>query len=237
MDEARRQAYLDALDITRYVVRGQRSAVTPSNDAAEDQESPQPAVTPASATQPVEALDWPALKEAVAGCSACELHRTRSRTVFGVGDQQADLVIIGEAPGADEDRQGEPFVGRAGQLLNAMLQAIGLSREQVYIANIVKCRPPGNRNPALEEAAACRPFLLQQLTLLQPRVILAVGAVAAHNLLDTDEAVGRLRGRVHAFGAENVPLLVSYHPAYLLRRPEEKAKEWSDLQQLYKLLH
>jgi DNA polymerase len=157
--------------------------------------------------------------------------------VFGVGDQSASLMIIGEAPGADEDRKGEPFVGRAGQLLNAMLQAIGFAREQVYIANIIKCRPPGNRDPHAEEAAACRDYLLRQIELLSPRVILSVGRVSAHNLLGTEEAVGRLRGRVHRFEPGDIPVIVTYHPAYLLRRPEEKAKSWQDLQAAWRLLN
>lgn len=182
-------------------------------------------------------LDWPALKDAVAACQACELHKTRTQTVFGVGDQKAQLLIIGEAPGADEDRQGEPFVGRAGQLLNAMLAAIGLEREQVYIANIIKCRPPGNRDPHVEEAAACQAFLHRQIALIQPRLILSIGRVSAHNLLGTEESVGRLRGRIHRFDPGNIPLIVSYHPAYLLRRPQEKAKAWQDLQAVYRLLH
>jgi DNA polymerase len=181
-------------------------------------------------------LDWPALEETVAGCTACALHATRTQTVFGVGDRQASLLVIGEAPGADEDRQGEPFVGRAGQLLNAMLEAIGFAREQVYIANIVKCRPPGNRDPHADEAAACRPYLMRQIELIQPRLILSVGRVSAHNLLDTDQSLARLRGKTHRFGPQEIPLRVTYHPAYLLRRPMEKAKAWQDLQAAYRLL-
>ena len=146
-------------------------------------------------------------------------------------------MIIGEAPGADEDRQGEPFVGRAGQLLTAMLFAIGLKREDVFIANILKCRPPGNRNPTREEADACRDFLQRQIDLVAPKLILSVGAVSAHNLLGTEDPVGRLRRRVHRYDPGDIPLLVTYHPAYLLRRPEEKAKAWDDLQQAWQLLH
>ncbi|MCG7935710.1 MAG: uracil-DNA glycosylase, partial [Candidatus Thiodiazotropha taylori] len=153
-----------------------------------------------------------------------------SQTVFGVGDEQADLLVIGEAPGADEDRQGEPFVGRAGQLLNAMLLAMGFKREAVFIANIVKCRPPDNRDPAAEEALACQNYLLRQIALIQPKLILSVGRISAQNLLQTDIAVGKLRGRVHTFGETNIPLVVTYHPAYLLRSPEQKSKAWQDLQ-------
>lgn len=184
----------------------------------------------------VESLDWNALQQTVSSCQACALHEGRTQTVFGVGDPQARLMVIGEAPGADEDRQGEPFVGRAGQLLNGMLEAIGFTREQVYIANIIKCRPPGNRDPHADEAAACKGYLLRQIELIDPTLILAVGRVSAHNLLGTEEAVGRLRGRTHQFQPGDVPLIVTYHPAYLLRRPEEKAKAWQDLQAAYKVL-
>jgi DNA polymerase len=138
-------------------------------------------------------------------------------------------MVIGEAPGVDEDRQGEPFVGRAGQLLNAMLSALGLARKDVYIANILKCRPPGNRDPRPEEAAACRPYLSRQIELVVPRVILAVGRISAQNLLGTDVPLGRLRGRIHYLGDGGPPLVVTYHPAYLLRSPEQKAKAWQDL--------
>jgi uracil-DNA glycosylase family 4 len=174
-------------------------------------------------------LDWEQLEEEVRQCTACSLCASRTQAVFGVGDRQAKWLIVGEAPGADEDRQGEPFVGRAGKLLNPMLQAIGLKREQVYIANILKCRPPENRDPAPAEAASCRPFLERQIALIQPRIILAVGRIAAQNLLDTDTQIGKLRGRVHHFGAARIPLVVTYHPAYLLRSPREKRKSWDDL--------
>ena len=174
-------------------------------------------------------LDWDALRQRVLSCTACGLSETRTQAVFGVGDREADLLVIGEAPGADEDRQGEPFVGRAGQLLNAMLKGIGLSREQVYIANILKCRPPGNRDPRPEEALLCEPFLMRQIELISPRVILSVGRISAQYLLKTDTPVGRLRGRMHEFGGNRIPLVVTYHPAYLLRSPEQKAKAWQDL--------
>lgn len=182
------------------------------------------------------AFSWEELEVAVKTCTACDLHETRTQTVFGVGDRNTSLMVVGEAPGADEDRQGEPFVGRAGQLLNAMLQAIGFAREQVYIANIIKCRPPGNRDPHIEETAACQPFLHRQIALIQPRLILSVGRISAHNLLGTEEAVGRLRGRVHRFDPGDIPLIVTYHPAYLLRRPQEKSKAWQDLQAAYRTL-
>jgi uracil-DNA glycosylase family 4 len=172
---------------------------------------------------------WQALQREVAKCTRCELSRGRTQTVFGVGNQHPELLVIGEAPGAEEDRQGEPFVGRAGQLLNSMLRAMGHPRESVYIANMLKCRPPGNRDPLPVEISTCRPFLLRQLELLRPRLILAVGRIAAQNLLATEAPLGRLRGQVHAFGASATPLIVTYHPAYLLRSPGEKRKAWIDL--------
>ncbi len=177
----------------------------------------------------VAALDWPELEQRVVACTACELHTSRTQTVFGVGNHKADWMIIGEAPGADEDRQGEPFVGRAGQLLNAMLKAVDLAREQVFIANILKCRPPNNRDPRPEEAAQCEPYLMRQVDLVKPKVILAVGRISAQNLLKSTAPVGRLRGRVHRFGGQGIPLVVTYHPAYLLRSPGEKRKAWDDL--------
>ena len=165
----------------------------------------------------------------MASCTACELHRTRTHTVFGTGSRQADWMIIGEAPGADEDRQGEPFVGRAGQLLTEMLCAAGLQRQDVFITNILKCRPPQNRDPRPEEVASCHAFLQRQVALVRPSLILAVGRIAAHNLLETDTPVGRLRGRIHHYGEGRMPLIVTYHPAYLLRSPLEKRKAWEDL--------
>ncbi|HYP67867.1 MAG TPA: uracil-DNA glycosylase, partial [Thiobacillaceae bacterium] len=173
-------------------------------------------------------MDWAQLSEAILTCTLCDLHRTRTQGVVGVGDRNADWLIIGEAPGADEDAQGEPFVGQAGKLLDAMLAAIGLKRgDNVYIANVLKSRPPGNRNPQQEEVTACRPYLERQIQLIQPKLILALGRFAAQNLLNTEEAIGRLRGRVHQ--RQGVPLIVSYHPAYLLRTPADKAKAWEDL--------
>jgi DNA polymerase len=174
-------------------------------------------------------MDWEELTTEACQCTACGLCGTRTQVVFGVGNRQAQWLVIGEGPGADEDRQGEPFVGRAGKLLNPMLLAIGLQREQVYIANIVKCRPPENREPTPEEAAKCRPFLQRQIELIQPRIILAVGRIAAQNLLETDTQIGKLRGRVHHFGVARIPVVVTYHPAYLLRSPREKRKAWDDL--------
>ena len=173
-------------------------------------------------------MDWPELKEAVRTCTACDLYKTRTQGVIGVGDEKAEWLIIGEAPGADEDVRGEPFVGQAGKLLDAMLAAIGLKRgENVYIANVLKSRPPGNRNPAPEEVAACMPYLERQIQLIQPKIILALGRFAVQSLLNTEEAIGRLRGRVHQY--HGVPFIVTYHPAYLLRNLPDKEKAWEDL--------
>jgi len=172
--------------------------------------------------------EWIPLKTAVSGCTKCALSKTRTQTVFGVGDENADWMLIGEAPGAEEDRLGDPFVGQAGKLLDNMLAAIGLSRQQnVYIANVLKCRPPGNRNPAPEEVAQCTPHLLKQIELIKPKLILAMGRFAAQTLLDSDASIASLRGRVHRYAG--VPLIVTYHPAYLLRTLEDKAKAWEDL--------
>ena len=172
---------------------------------------------------------WEELRARVAACTRCGLSATRTQTVFGVGNRQAEWLIVGEAPGMEEDRQGEPFVGRAGQLLNSMLRAIGLARSEVYIANVLKCRPPHNRDPAANETAECLPYLERQIALLKPRIMLAVGRIAAQNLLRTDTPLGRLRRQVHSFGATRVPLVVTYHPAYLLRTPTDKRKAWEDL--------
>jgi len=174
--------------------------------------------------------DWQLLQDEVSACVKCGLAATRTRTVFGVGNPHADWLVIGEAPGAEEDRQGKPFVGAAGKLLDAMLQAIGLSREQnVFVANMLKCRPPGNRDPKAEEVAACLPYLMRQIAAIKPKLILAVGRIAAQSLLATDVPLGRLRGRVHRFGPLSTALIVTYHPAYLLRSPAEKRKAWEDL--------
>jgi len=169
------------------------------------------------------------LAKQVAACQQCALHESRTQTVFGVGNPNADWLIIGEAPGADEDRQGEPFVGRAGKLLNAMLLAMGLPREQVFIANILKCRPPNNRDPKAEEVVACESYLRQQIDLIKPKIILAVGRIAAQNLLKLETPIGKMRGNLYQYPDSELPVLVTYHPAYLLRSPREKRKVWEDL--------
>jgi DNA polymerase len=191
-----------------------------------------PAVKDAKGTEDrrerILAMPWTELKATVAGCTDCALHASRTQTVFGVGDEQASLLFVGEGPGADEDLQGEPFVGQAGKLLDNMLAAIDLRRGyDVYIANIVKCRPPKNRNPEPAEARTCEPYLARQVRLIKPKLIVALGKVAAQNLLDSDAPVGVLRGKVLAY--DGFPLIVTYHPAYLLRTLADKAKAWEDL--------
>ncbi len=184
----------------------------------------------------LDVMDWSTLATQVRGCTKCELHCSRTQTVFGVGEENADLLIVGEAPGAEEDQRGEPFVGRAGQLLDAMLGAISLSRKEVYIANILKCRPPSNRDPKAAESAACSPYLVRQIALLQPKVILALGRIAAQWLLKSDLPIGRLRGKKLGFGNPETPLVASYHPAYLLRSPAAKARSWEDLRLVQQIL-
>jgi uracil-DNA glycosylase len=212
MSSPLRREYLAALGLKTWTLRDARSTEAEPETAAE-----------------TETADWPELRARVAACTRCSLSATRTQTVFGVGNLQADWLIVGEAPGAEEDRKGEPFVGRAGQLLNSMLLAIGLPREQVYIANVLKCRPPGNRDPSPTEAAECLPFLERQIALLKPKIMLVVGRIAAQNLLRTDKTLGSLRQQVHKFGLAQVPLVVTYHPAYLLRTPADKRKAWEDL--------
>ena len=189
-----------------------------------------PAVVRIAGDRPagVPQLGWAELRDAVAACRACGLCESRRNTVFGVGPERADWLVVGEAPGENEDLRGEPFVGAAGQLLDNMLRPLGLDRERnVYIANVLKCRPPGNRNPEPQEVAQCEPFLRRQVELLQPRIILALGRFAVQTLLQTTEPIGRLRGRAHQY--QGVPVVVTYHPAYLLRNLPDKAKAWADL--------
>ena len=191
-----------------------------------------PTAPPADTLEPraaaIARMEWPQLKEAVAGCTACPLHKGRNKTVFGVGDENAEWLFVGEGPGADEDAKGEPFVGQAGKLLDNMLAAIGLKRgENAYIANVVKCRPPGNRNPEALEAAQCEPYLHRQIALIRPRLIVALGKVAAVNLLRREASIASLRGKVLEY--QGIPLIITYHPAYLLRSLPDKAKAWEDL--------
>jgi uracil-DNA glycosylase len=181
-----------------------------------------------SAHSAVDLMQWDELRQVVAQCTACPLCRGRRNTVFGVGDPRADWLIVGEAPGENEDLQGEPFVGQAGKLLDNMLKALHLTRhKQVYIANVLKCRPPANRNPLPEEVAQCEPFLRRQIVLLQPRIIVAMGRFAVQTLLRSNDPIGKLRGRIHRY--QETPVVVTYHPAYLLRNPADKARAWDDL--------
>lgn len=247
MDALRRNQYLQAMGVDVWVSR--RSCVAGTGvdataAAGTDTSAPSVATAPSMAAAPSAAsvptvarvgdapvvTTWESLRSEVLACTKCSLHSSRTQGVFGVGNREAQWLVVGEAPGAEEDRRGEPFVGRAGHLLDAMLKAIGLSRgRNVYIANVLKSRPPGNRDPKPEEVAACLPYLMRQIELLRPRVMLAVGRIAAQNLLATDAPLGRLRGKVHHFGELNTPLIVTYHPAYLLRTPSDKRKAWEDL--------
>ena len=217
MPETSRRAYLDALGVDLWTLR--RSTI--DDEQAIDSEAVE---VPES-----KLLDWSELRDKVAGCTRCSLHESRTQTVFGVGSETADWMIIGEAPGAEEDRRGEPFVGRAGKLLDEMLRSVGLERNSVFIANILKCRPPNNRDPAVDEAAACRSYLDRQISLIAPKLILAVGRIAAQHLLETDAPLGRLRGQKHYLNGGQLPVVVTYHPAYLLRSPTQKRKAWQDL--------
>ena len=173
--------------------------------------------------------EWEKLQQEVVECKACPLFKTRTQTVFGTGNINAEVMFIGEAPGAQEDKQGEPFVGRAGQLLDAMLRAIGFSREDIYIANILKSRPPNNRDPLPEEVAVCTPFLIRQIGLIQPKLLVTLGRIAAQFLLNTADSIGSLRGKQFYYGTANIPTLAMYHPAYLLRSPQNKSKAYEDL--------
>jgi DNA polymerase len=239
--DARQRAMLAEMGVQLFMPPA-REPETPAQEAAPArpveasvvvQPNVRPDVRPATVTlgaRPtgVGQMDWEALAASVAGCHACKLCQSRRNTVFGVGDTRADWLIVGEAPGENEDLQGEPFVGQAGKLLDNMLKSLGVSRRnKAYIANVLKCRPPGNRNPEPEEVAQCEPFLRRQVELLQPRIILAMGRFAVQSLLQTTEPIGRLRGRAHAYNG--VPLVVTYHPAYLLRNLPDKAKAWADL--------
>jgi DNA polymerase len=215
--EARQLAILDAMGIDAYVPR--------ARDEAGGQAATLPGPSPETSADALP--DWQTLAATVRNCRLCGLCETRTQTVFGTGDRKARLMVIGEAPGAEEDRQGEPFVGRAGLLLNSMLRAAGFERGEVYIANVLKCRPPHNRDPSMEETERCLPYLRRQIELISPTVILCVGRIAAQRLLGTEMPIGRLRGRIHRL--DGVPVVVTYHPAYLLRAPGEKRKSWDDL--------
>jgi len=231
MHPERRRQYLEAIGIDVWVRRGSAAAAGAVAEVRPAEPAPAAPLHGGEPRQdPLAAERWEALRREVLQCTRCPLHATRTQGVLGVGPKRADWLVVGEAPGAEEDRRGEPFVGAAGQLLDAMLRAIGLDRtSNVYIANVLKSRPPNNRDPKPEEVAACLPYLLRQIALLQPKIMLAVGRIAAQNLLATDAPLGRLRGKLHRFGELHTPLVVTYHPAYLLRTPADKRKAWDDL--------
>jgi len=246
MVDARRRRMLDAMGVAVWSERAAPLGADlplPSPPEAAPA-SPRPALTipelppaaPPAVREPavassgaVATLGWAELRRRVVACVACGLHASRTQTVFGVGDEAADWLFVGEAPGADEDAQGEPFVGRGGQLLTSMIAALGMRREQVFIANILKCRPPNNRDPQPDEVGHCLPYLARQVALIQPKIIVCVGRIAAQNLLGVDTPIGKLRGTVHAYRDSGIPVVVTYHPAYLLRSPTEKRKAWDDL--------
>jgi len=234
VSETARRQYLAAMGITLWERRAlQPHAPEPAAPDLATLQAPAPVSAPAPRDEPP-AAGWQPLEEEVRACTQCGLHATRTQTVFGVGQRTAEWLFVGEAPGADEDAQGEPFVGRAGQLLNAMIAALGLKREAVYIANVLKCRPPGNRDPQPNEVEQCEPYLIRQIELIKPKLIVALGRHAAHSLLKTDVALARLRGQAHRY--QDIPLLVTYHPAYLLRSPLEKRKAWDDLQRARRMM-
>ncbi len=265
MTDPNQLAYLHAMGIPVWVSRervadelltdpDKDNETSPCADSASDilhaldEHSPASSPTPASkdidssatiafTSSDCSTLDWKGLQQAVSTCQLCDLHKTRTQTVFGDGNLQANWMVVGEAPGVEEDRQGLPFVGRAGQLLTNMLAAIGLTREEVYIANVLKCRPPNNRDPKPEEAIACNAYLQRQFALVEPKIILVVGRVAAQNLLKTREPLARLRGHVHRLPDKDTPVVVTYHPAYLLRKPMDKGKAWEDLKLAYALMN
>ncbi len=217
----RQQSYLKLLGVDIWVGRESRL----------DQPFPETVVGDQPDTSLNEdSMDWDELKDHVSICNKCILHKARTQTVFGSGSQTADWMLIGEAPGAEDDRLGKPFVGRAGKLLTSMLNAIGKTREQVYIANILKCHPPNNRDPAPEEVSSCEEYLRKQILFIKPKLILALGKIAAQNLLNTNTPIGKMRGKVYEYSDLSIPLVVTYHPAYLLRSPREKQKSWHDLQ-------
>ena len=235
MDEEKRLYYLDQMGIQSWVSNSDvidtivRESHVNTVEEIESIFSPEQIKVAASLDE---------LKKTVSACTLCELHRSRTQTVFGTGHPAAEWLIIGEAPGADEDRLGEPFVGRAGQLLTSMLRAVGLAREEVFIANILKCRPPNNRDPQADEVRNCASYLRQQIELIKPRIILVVGRIAAQSLLNTDAPIGKMRGQKYIYQDTDIPVVATYHPAYLLRSPQQKRKAWEDLKfamQIYSL--
>ena len=246
------QEQADVPEVTRADIEpGNISMICRSKESTVEERKPQPEASKAEEVKPHEPskssisvsnlasaeMSWEELEQAVGNCHLCDLCASRTNTVFGVGNRQADILVIGEAPGADEDAQGEPFVGRAGKLLDNMLAAIGQSRSTVFIANILKCRPPNNRDPLAEEVVCCVPYLKRQIELIQPKLILTIGRIAAQNLLDTQTPIGKMRGKDYTYSEAEIPVIVSYHPAYLLRSPGAKAEAWKDLKRVLNFLN
>ena len=225
--DARKKQILKQMGIDIWVERAP-SDVVPADTIEETPRAPAAPVNK-DISKASEVPGLASIRSEVSACQRCELHKTRKNTVFGAGADSADWLFIGEAPGQNEDQQGLPFVGRAGQLLTKMIEAIGQQREQVFIANVLKCRPPNNRDPKPEEIVACEPYLHQQIALLKPKVIVALGRISAQALLKETKPLGRMRGTVYAYGETKTPLVVTYHPAYLLRTPIDKRKTWQDL--------
>ena len=250
MPDLDRDAILKEMGITQWVLRAPQATDAPAISPVPRDSSPGPAEAPVEAVEvpavtsalaepeettsavvapPVEITTLEILRSQVAACTACELAQSRTNAVFVEGPDQADWMFVGEAPGQQEDLQGKPFVGRAGSLLTQMLLALGLKREQVFIANTLKCRPPNNRDPQSQELQACEKFLLAQIELVQPKVIVALGRFSAQALTGTEQSLSRVRGRIYQYGPAQIPLVVTYHPAYLLRQPADKGKVWADL--------
>lgn len=226
------QALLAEMDIDVWRLRAAQNQLVPAAAVSVESAERDQFAGSSPASAPVEhavAEAFLSLNKEILTCTRCKLHQSRVQPVCGAGDLQADIFVVGEAPGTDEDRTGEPFVGQAGQLLNEMLRALGLERNVVFIANVIKCRPPEDRKPDAAEAAQCWPFLARQIDMVRPRIILSLGGTAANNLLNVDSPVGKLRGQVHQYGEHQIPVIVTYHPAYLLRKPSEKASSWADL--------
>jgi len=243
-----RDQYLQAMGITRWVKRESDPVSVDTVEIVNDDviktdvsEAVKPNEVELSVIQTpdshvVDQADWPELEKQVSECRACDLHATRTQTVFGSGSQQADWLIVGDAPGSEEDLQGAPFLGQGGQLLTAMIEAVGLKREKVYVTNSLKCRPPESRDPDADEIMACHVYLKRQIELLQPKVILAVGKVAAHNLLELNEPMKTMRGQAFTYQDTGIPVVVTYHPAYLLRAPSNKGKAWQDLKMAMRIV-
>lgn len=228
MNEEKRLYYLDQMGVQTWIPQAvvERDE---SNESVSDNTATGNTTALKAKQTDISSCNLDELQSVVSHCTQCDLHRTRTQTVFGVGHTAADWLIIGEAPGADEDRLGEPFVGKAGQLLTSMLRAMGLAREEVYIANVLKCRPPNNRDPQSNEVMSCSSFLRKQIDLIQPKIILVVGRIAAQSLLNVDTPIGKMRGQQYTYQDTNIPVVATYHPAYLLRSPQQKRNAWEDL--------